>query len=95
MPETGLSVDREAVQEAIRRRVAADQKPGGRRGQPSFDAEIDQLYRERRAAGAAFKNVSDEARSISITWRGHRARKAPALSTIRNRVAYLLRIAEK
>jgi hypothetical protein len=90
----GLSVDREAVREAIRRRLAANQRPGGRRGQPSFDVGIDQLFRERRGAGVAFKNGSDEARSISIAWRASRADKPPALSTIRNRVAYLLKIAE-
>ena len=89
-----LYLDCEAVREAIRRRVAANQRPGGRRGQPSFDAEIEQLYRQRRTDGAVFKNVSDEARSILIEWSASSAAKPPAHSTIRNCVT-LLRIAEK
>ena len=92
--DAGLSVDREAIREAIRR-LAANRSPGGRRGQPSFDAEIEQLFRERRAAGAVIKSVSDEARAISSAWQASRAHKPPAHSTIRNYVANLLRVAEK
>ena len=91
--DAGLSVDREAIREAIRR-LAADRSPGSRRGRPSLDVEIEQLFRERRAAGAVIKSVSDEARAISSAWRASRAHAPPAPSTIRNYVAKLLRIAE-
>jgi len=91
--DAGLSVDREIIREAIRR-WAADRIPGGRRGRPGFDAEIEQLFRERRAAGAAINSTSDEARAIQSAWRASLAHAPPGLSTIRKCVARLLKNAQ-